>query len=396
MADAGNRGFLRRAHIVLLYLATGKTLNLNLTTSDGVRLGAWFVAADEFYQQHLKPSPPTKAGRAHVSDGQSGVRSGGSNSSPGHPIVYHPRDKLASVLRVALQTRPTILYFHGNTYTRALEFRARFYSTLSSRLDANVFVIDYRGFGDSEGTPSENGLLLDARAAWDWLIKNGAEGRDITIVGQSLGTGVSAGLVVELEREGTSPRGMVLLAPYSSIPKLLETYNLLGKIPILQPLQRFRFAFDLMTKFLRHRFNTLSIINGISCPITIIHAADDQDIPISHARALFDSLLEPLLPADPFGPDDILLGKVPHLEIWKSTEERNTRRRELIAATEVEGFGTIRRFERGGDRGSVVLLETTWGGHNGIREIEGAVDIVGWTVGMIEPVINSALILNHR
>jgi abhydrolase domain-containing protein 12 len=151
--------------------------------------------------------------------------------------------------------------------TRAFALRTRLYSTLSSRLNANVLVIDYRGFGNSEGTPSERGLQIDARTAWDWLIENGAKWEDITIVGQSLGTGVSAGLAVELAEEGTndllvfcnlnlpgsllthdaavgiSPRGMVLLAPYSSIGKLLETYNLGGKLPILQPLQSFRFVF---------------------------------------------------------------------------------------------------------------------------------------------------------
>ncbi|KAG9087706.1 hypothetical protein FRC06_002416 [Ceratobasidium sp. 370] len=146
-------------------LGPGQALNLNLTTSDGVRLGGWFVAADGFYQQHLKPPPPTKTGLAHVSGGESALGNGSPTSSPGHPTVSHPRDKLASVLHVALQTHPTILYFHGNAFTRALDLRARFYSALPSRLNANVFVIDYRGFGDSEGTPCEKGLLVDARAA---------------------------------------------------------------------------------------------------------------------------------------------------------------------------------------------------------------------------------------
>jgi abhydrolase domain-containing protein 12 len=145
--------------------------------------------------------------------------------------------------------------------TRAFYLRTRLYSTLSSRLNANVLAIDYRGFGDSGGVPSEQGLLSDARAAWDWLIENGSKESDITVVGQSLGTGVSAGLVAELAEEGepcvdrvskrgkrtpllgVSPRGMVLLAPYSSIATLLETYNLGGKLPILQPLQKFRFVF---------------------------------------------------------------------------------------------------------------------------------------------------------
>ncbi|KAG9121653.1 hypothetical protein FRC07_002312 [Ceratobasidium sp. 392] len=407
MADAGNRGFLKRAHTVLIYLggiyagvvlllmtpgfqrhaiymhairlplranfdlperyglAPGKTLNLNLTTPDDVRLGAWFVAADGFYQKHLKSTPPTKT----------------SQNAPG---IYHPRDKLASMLPRALQTHPTILFLHGNAMTRAFSMRTRLYSKLTSRLNANVLIVDYRGFGNSEGTPSERGLLMDARTAWDWLVENGAKADDITVVGQSLGTGVAAGMVAELAEDGVSPRGMVLLAPYSSMPKLLETYNLGGKLPILQPLQSFRFVFDIVIKFLRHQFNTLSIINDISCPITIIHAADDWDIPVSHAITLFDSLLEPLLPAYPFDQNEMFLGKVPHSEILKAVEARNVRREEVIATLETEGLGTVRRFERGEDKGSVVMLETTWGEHNGITDIEGVIDVVGWSVGMGE------------
>lgn len=114
------------------------------------------------------------------------------------------RDVLSTLLPLALSTHPTILFLHGNAMTRAFSYRTRLYSSLTSRLDANVLAIDYRGFGDSEGVPSERGLLLDARAAWDWLIEHGAKEGDITIVGQSLGTGVSAGFVAELAEEGES------------------------------------------------------------------------------------------------------------------------------------------------------------------------------------------------
>ncbi|CAE6439419.1 unnamed protein product, partial [Rhizoctonia solani] len=145
----------------------GKTLNLNLTTADDVRLGAWFVAADSFYQKHLRLAPPFKGDSANLKE---------------------KRETLASLLPTALQDHPTILFFHGNAMTRAFHLRTRLYSTLSSRLNANVLAIDYRGFGNSEGVPSEQGLLLDARAAWDWLIENGAKEADITVVGQSLGT----------------------------------------------------------------------------------------------------------------------------------------------------------------------------------------------------------------
>ncbi|KAF8599413.1 alpha/beta-hydrolase [Ceratobasidium sp. AG-I] len=427
MADTGNRGFLKRAHTTLIYLggiyagfvillmtpgfqrhaiymhairlplradyampelyglAPGKALNLNLTTSDNVRLGAWFITADGFYTQNIRSPPLTNKALTHSSAaGDEGTPTLAGINSPDHLTTAESREKLESLLPLALSTRPTILFFHGNAMTRAFSLRTRLYSTLSSRLNANVLAIDYRGFGDSEGTPSERGLQIDARTAWDWLIEHGAKEEDITVVGQSLGTGVSAGLAAELAEEGISPRGLVLLAPYSSIATLLETYNLGGKLPILQPLQSFRFVFEIVIKFLRHRFDTLSIINDISCSITIIHATDDWDIPVSHAKVLFDALLESLLPAYPFDQRDVLHGRVPHSEVLQVISQRKARREEVVTTKDIDGLGTIKSFAREEDKGDVVMLETTWGEHNGITEIEGVIDVIGWSVGMGE------------
>jgi pimeloyl-ACP methyl ester carboxylesterase len=85
---------------------------------------------------------------------------------------------------------PTILFLHGNGATRAFGYRVQHYKALSSRLSANVLAIDYRGFADSSGYPSEAGLTIDARSAFDWLMSQGAKSDDILIVGLSLGTGV--------------------------------------------------------------------------------------------------------------------------------------------------------------------------------------------------------------
>ena len=122
----------------------------------------------------------------------------------------------------------------------------------------------------------------------------------------------------------------------------------------------------------------------ISCPITIIHATDDWDIPVSHANVLFDALLESLLPAYPFDQREMLLGKVPYSEVLQVISQRKARREEVITAKEIDGLGTIRSFAREEDKGDVVMLETTWGEHNGITEIEGVIDVIGWSVGMGE------------
>jgi abhydrolase domain-containing protein 12 len=90
----------------------------------------------------------------------------------------------------------------------------RGYSAFSNNLDCNVLAVDYRGFGDSSGTPSEEGLVNDARAVWDYVVQHasekngeglGEEGvkeKDVILVGQSLGTGVVAGLAGQLAGEG--------------------------------------------------------------------------------------------------------------------------------------------------------------------------------------------------
>lgn len=156
--------------------------------------------------------------------------------------------------------------------------RVRLYSAFTSRLDTNVLVIDYRGFGDSPGTPTEDGLLTDARAAWDWLIAKGASPQDVLVVGHSLGTAVASGLSGSLSEEGVRFRGAVLMSPFSSLYTLVDTYHIFGLIPVMLPLTMIPGAAgepresqiavptdflrlkDVYKRFLVHKFDTLSVI----------------------------------------------------------------------------------------------------------------------------------------
>ena len=113
---------------------------------------------------------------------------------------------------LAVKRHPTVLFLHGNAATRAFRARVLHYEAYSSRLGANVLAIDYRGFADSTGTPSEQGLITDARASWDWLVQQGAREDDILIVGHSLGTGVASQLAAQLSDDGFRYRGVVLLS----------------------------------------------------------------------------------------------------------------------------------------------------------------------------------------
>lgn len=79
------------------------------------------------------------------------------------------------------------------------------------RLNSNVIAIDYRGYGDSTGTPSEDGLLRDAETVWDFVNAHAmtvdtAEGKTVMVVGHSLGTAVSSRLVGALAKRGVWSR----------------------------------------------------------------------------------------------------------------------------------------------------------------------------------------------
>ncbi|KAJ6584663.1 Alpha/Beta hydrolase protein [Mycena capillaripes] len=327
-------------------LAPNKTINLRIETADNESLGAWFVLADPLY--HSLPTIPSQP---------------------------------ADLIPTALKTHPTILFFHGNAATRAFNARVRYYGAFSSRLSVNVLAIDYRGFGDSTGVPTESGLARDARAAWNWLIKNGAVAKDIIVVGHSLGTGVTALLGAELSDEGISPRGVVLLSPFSSIGKVLDTYSILGIVPLIKPLAMIPWAANFVKRAIIHTFDTDTLVPRMKGPILLVHAENDWDIPYTHSETLFDIFLEPLLPPAPSLPENAALLTQ---EDWATFAEQRTKRKqkrdEIVTTVELSKFGTVHEFTESGRK--VIFLQTLAGGHDDVGAQEGVQDVIGRTFGL--------------
>ena len=244
-----------------VFLTTAfKTHNVRIHTADNETLGAWFTFADPFYAAHktrLLNAPTTNL------------------SSPSGASTALSRD---DHIRAALRAHPTILFLHGTTGTRVVRIRVQHYQAFATRLGANVLAPDYRGFADSTGKPSEAGLTLDTRAAWDWLRAHGASPDSVLVVGSSLGTGVAVQFASALEEEAVRteaeaprivnshvasrdrlrvrgangnrtrscgavvserPRGVVLLSPFSKLETLLDTYYILGLMPLFAPLRTF-------------------------------------------------------------------------------------------------------------------------------------------------------------
>lgn len=183
-----------------------KTLNLKLRSTDDVILGSWFTFSEPFFR--------------------SKIRTGAANAA-----------EAESLIQDALKTHPTVLYLHGNAATRAVPTRVQTYSAFSSRMRVNVLTIDYRGFAESTGYPTERGTINDGLSAIKWLVSQGARPEDILVIGHSLGSGIATQSLEQAEREfGQSFRGLVLMGGQASVHHQMETF-LLGGIPVLRPVK---------------------------------------------------------------------------------------------------------------------------------------------------------------
>mgnify|MGYP001037531842 CR=1 FL=1 len=162
-----------------------------------------------------------------------------------------------------------ILFFHGNggNISNRLDLIKIFYE-----LRLSTFIIDYRGYGRSEGEPTEDGTYLDATAAWDYLVEKRKIAPDeIILFGRSLGGPIAAWLAKD-----NNPGVLILDSTFTSIK------DIGAKLYPYLPIKRF-FKFD---------YSTISYLKRVDCPVLIIHSRDDEYIPFSHAEKLFESANE--------------------------------------------------------------------------------------------------------
>ena len=168
--------------------------------------------------------------------------------------------------------RGTLLFFHGN----AGNISHRLQSLLIfNRLGLDVLMVDYRGYGQSSGSPGEQGTYLDARAAWDYLVgERGVEGDRVVIFGRSLGGAVGAWLA---SRDDVSPAGLVVESTFSS--GLDMGRRLYPVLPVW-----------LITRI---DYPVKDYVTTIKAPLLVIHSRDDEIIPFDMGRAVFDAATGP-------------------------------------------------------------------------------------------------------
>jgi len=191
--------------------------------------------------------------------------------------------------------RFTLLHLHGNggnISNRIAQYR-RWHA-----MGLSVFAFDYRGYGLSEGTPSEEGLHKDALAAWTLLQQHSAPTHGIIIAGRSLGCAVAARLAAEVK-----PVGLALEAPFTNLPDMTAaTYPWL-------PLRW----------FVHTRLDTEAALKVQHTPLLLISAADDEIIPDWMADHIFTAANQPKLHASlPGGHNDFdSVSERAYLKLWR-------------------------------------------------------------------------------
>jgi len=178
--------------------------------------------------------------------------------------------KLSGWFIPAEEASRIVLFFHGNAgnISHRLESIALFH-----RLGLSVFIIDYRGYGQSEGSPSESETYLDAAAAWRYLVEErGSEPEQIIIFGRSLGGAVATWLA-----HNHPPKALIIESTFTSVPDMGA-----GQYPFLP-----------VRLLARIQYNSLERIPQINVPILIVHSPEDEIIPYSHGQQLFQAANEP-------------------------------------------------------------------------------------------------------
>jgi fermentation-respiration switch protein FrsA (DUF1100 family) len=166
--------------------------------------------------------------------------------------------------------RGVILFCHGNAGNLSHRIES---ILLFHRLNLSTFIFDYRGYGKSQGKPSESGSYLDGEAAWNYLIDTlKVNPKEIILFGESLGGAVAAYLSQKYQ-----PQALILNSTFTSLKDVGA--KLYPYIPV-----------RLIARF---NYPTIAYLKKVHCPVLIVHSHNDEFVPLSSARKLFEAAHEP-------------------------------------------------------------------------------------------------------
>jgi dipeptidyl aminopeptidase/acylaminoacyl peptidase len=190
-----------------------------------------------------------------------------------------------------LETLPAVIYFGGRS--EDVSWIREHAETMFPRMI--VLAVNYRGYGNSAGVPSELNIIKDATLIFDWLAaKAGVDQGRIALVGRSLGSGVA--LQVAAQRSAST---IVLITPYDSIAAIARK-----KFPIIPMF------------LLKHRFESTKYAHLVTCPTLVLRAEQDLVVPAEHTDRLVACFSQP--------PQEVTIPRSDHSTIPFLPETRAT------------------------------------------------------------------------
>ncbi len=191
---------------------------------------------------------------------------------PFRDITFRAEDgtRLTGWFIPAANPKGVILFCHGNAGNISHRLDT---IDLFHRLGYSTFIFDYRGYGKSEGSPSEKGTYQDVEAAWKHLVDTeGMKHSDIIIFGRSLGSSIGAWLAGQEQ-----PAACILESSFTSAKDVAATLYPYLPVSIL----------------CRYKYDSEEALKTSRCPLLFIHSTDDEIIPIKLGRKLFEASPEP-------------------------------------------------------------------------------------------------------
>ena len=170
----------------------------------------------------------------------------------------------------AHEPRGTVLFLHGNAgnISHRLDSIAIFHE-----LGLDTFIIDYRGYGQSEGKPSEEGTYRDAEAAWQYLVtERRIDPARIIVFGRSIGGAVAAWLATE-----HTAAALIVESSFTSATEMAA--HLYPYIPV--------------RLISRLRYPVADYVAEVKSPVLIVHSRDDEIVPFAMGRALYEAASPP-------------------------------------------------------------------------------------------------------
>ncbi|OJD36825.1 alpha beta-hydrolase [Diplodia corticola] len=363
--------------------AKNQVTAFNLTTLDNELLYAWHVLPLNVYEKH----------ESELLEQPSGSPDGDFTQTKAFELLANDPDARL------------VINFHGNAGHVAQGWRTDTYRALTSQPNTHLVTVDYRGFGRSTGTPTEAGLIADGVALATYALETlRIPSSRIVIVGQSLGTAVASAVGLHFADPSASlsllPNGtastaspphaalshhyqqhnprvdfaaILLIAPFTSLPTLLETYRIFGLVPVLSPVRGYPRFSNYLRAAIVDTWPTASRIGALvgtvaasdtttkrTLRLHVIHAKDDFDIPWTHGQALYEAASAAVVnqTSSTAGGEEAKIEDV----VVQADGERTARLRRTAMKTKTAGGGG----GGGGDyaRVDVRMDLVPFGGHN--------------------------------